>query len=56
MKVREILDATGMSLSSGISILNDHMDKEMLSAIWVPRLVLIDNWPNRVAISKVYLA
>ncbi|EFN71643.1 Histone-lysine N-methyltransferase SETMAR, partial [Camponotus floridanus] len=56
LKVREIVEATGISHGSVVSILSDHLGMRKLSARWMPRLLTIDNKRNRVTISKECLA
>ncbi|KAG5313928.1 SETMR methyltransferase, partial [Acromyrmex insinuator] len=51
MKVRELVEATGISHGTVISILG----MEKLSARWVPRLLTVDHKRDRVTISKQYL-
>lgn len=52
VKVREIVDAIGISYGSVVSILNDQLGLRKLSARWVPRLLSIDHKRNRVTTSK----
>ena len=47
VKVREIVDAIGISYSSLVSILNDQLGLRKLSARWVQRLPSIDHKRNR---------
>lgn len=56
LKVREIVEAIGISHGSVVSILNDHLGMRKLSARWVPRLLTIDHKRNRVTISQECLA
>ena len=52
VKVREIVDAIGISYGSVVSILNDQQGLRKLSAKWVPRLLSIDHKRKRVTTSK----
>ena len=52
VKVREIVDAIGISYGSVVSILNDQLGLRKLSARWVPRLLSIDHKRKRVTASK----
>ncbi|XP_022822885.1 histone-lysine N-methyltransferase SETMAR-like [Spodoptera litura] len=56
LKVREIVEAIGISHGSVVSILNDHLGMRKLSARWVPRLLTIDDKRKRVTISQKCLA
>ena len=47
LKLREIVEAIGISHGSVVSILNDHLGMKKLSARWVPRLLTIDHERNR---------
>ncbi|QQP51330.1 Mariner transposase [Caligus rogercresseyi] len=47
LKVREIVEAIGISHGSVVSILKDHLAMKKLSARWVPRLLTIDHKRNR---------
>ncbi|KAG5336199.1 SETMR methyltransferase, partial [Acromyrmex heyeri] len=52
VKVRELVEATGISHGTVISILHEQLDIEKLSAKWVPRLLTVDHKHDRVTISK----
>ncbi|KAG5320457.1 SETMR methyltransferase, partial [Pseudoatta argentina] len=55
-KMRELVEATGISHSTVISILYEQLGMKKLSAKWVPRLgVTMEHKRNRVTISKQYL-
>ena len=56
LKVREIVEAIGISHGSVVSILSDHLGMRKLSARWVPRLLTIDHKRNRVTVSQECLA
>jgi histone-lysine N-methyltransferase SETMAR len=56
LKVREIVEAIGISHGSVVSILNDHLGMRKLSARWVPRLLTVDHKRNRVTTSQEGLA
>ncbi|QQP31674.1 Putative mariner transposase [Caligus rogercresseyi] len=56
LKVREIVEAIGISHGSVVSILKDHLAMKKLSARWVPRLLTIDHKRNRVTTSMECLA
>ena len=56
LKVREIVEAIGISHGSVVSILKDHLGMKKLSARWVPRLLTIDHKRNRVTTSIECLA
>ena len=56
LKVREIVEAIGISHGSVVSILKDHLGMKKLSARWVPCLVTIDHKRNRVTTSIECLA
>ncbi|QQP58373.1 Putative mariner transposase [Caligus rogercresseyi] len=56
LKVREIVEAIGISNGSVVSILKDHLAMKKLSARWVPRLLTIDHKRNRVTTSMECLA
>ena len=47
-KVREIVEAIGISHGSVVSILNDHLGMRKLFARWVPCLLTIDHKRNLV--------
>ena len=48
LKVREIVEAIGISHGSVVSIMKDHLGMKKLSARWVPRLLTIYHKRNRV--------
>ena len=50
VKVRELVEATGISHGTVISILHEQLGMKKLSARWVPRLLTVNH--NRVTISK----
>ena len=52
MKVRELVEATGISYGTVISILHEQSGMKKLSARWVPRLFAVDHKRDRVTISK----
>ncbi|QQP40773.1 Putative mariner transposase [Caligus rogercresseyi] len=56
LKVREIVEAIGISHGSVVSILKDHLAMKNLSARWVLRLLTIDHKRNRVTTSMECLA
>ena len=56
LKVREIIEAIGISQRAVVSILKDHLGMKKLSARWVPRLLTIDHKCNRVTTSIECLA
>ena len=56
LKVREIVEAIGISHGSVVSILKDHLCMKKLSARWVPRLLIIDHKRNCVTTSIECLA
>lgn len=55
-KVRELVEATGISFGSVVSILNKYLDMKKLSARCLPRLLTVDHKRVRVLISKLNLA
>ena len=56
LKVRQIVEAIGISDGSVVSILKDHLGMKKLSARWVQRLLTIDHKRNRVTTSIECLA
>jgi len=52
VKVRELIEATGISHGTVISILHEQLGMKKLSARWVPRLLTVDHKCDRVTISK----
>ncbi|XP_018307239.1 putative uncharacterized protein FLJ37770 [Mycetomoellerius zeteki] len=52
VKVRELVEATGISHGTVISILHEQLGMKKLSARWVPRLLTVDHKRDRVTISK----
>ncbi|KAG5331535.1 SETMR methyltransferase, partial [Acromyrmex charruanus] len=52
VKVRELVEATGISHGTVISILHEQLGMKKLSAKWVPRLLTVDHKRDRVTISK----
>lgn len=56
LKVREIVEAIGISYGSVVTILNDHLAMRKHSARWVPRLLTIDHKRKRVTTSQACLA
>ena len=53
VKMRELVETTGISHGTVISILHEQLGMKKLSARWVPRLLTVDH--NRVTILKLYL-
>ena len=56
LKVREIVEAIGISHGSLVLILNDHLDIRNLFTRWVPRLLTINHKHNCVTTLKECLA
>ena len=56
LKVRQIVEAIGISHGSVVSILKDHLGMKNLSARWGPLLLTIDHKRNRVTTSIECLA
>lgn len=56
LKVREIVEMTGISDERVRNILHEHLGMRKLSARWVPRLLTVDQKRNRVTTSEVGLA
>lgn len=56
LKVREIVEATGISQGAVVSILHDKLSLKKITARWVPRLLTEDNKNNRVVDSEAVLA
>lgn len=56
IKVREIVEATGVSQGTVFSILHEKLGVKKVSARWVPRLLSEENKRNRVVDSKAVLA
>ena len=56
LKVRKIVEPTGISHGSVVSILEDHLGMKKLSARWVARLLTIAHKRNRVTSSIECLA
>jgi len=52
MKVRELVETTGISHGTVISILHEQLDMKKLSVRWVPRLLTVDHKRECVTISK----
>jgi len=52
MKVRGLVEATGISHGIVISILHEQLGMKKLSARWVPRLLTVDHKRDRVTILK----
>jgi len=52
VKMREFVEATGISHGTVITILHEQMGMKKLSARWVPRLLTVDHKCDHVAISK----
>ena len=52
MKVRELVEATGISHDTVISILHEQIGMKKLSARWVPRSLTMDHKRDCVTISK----
>ncbi|GBO34620.1 hypothetical protein AVEN_136311-1 [Araneus ventricosus] len=48
IKVREIVETTGISQGTVFSILHKKLDVNKISAKWVPRLLSMENKRNRV--------
>ena len=55
-KVREIVEATGISQNTVFSILHGKLSVKKISARWVPRLLSEENKRNRVVDSEDLLA
>jgi len=53
VKVRELVEATGISHGTVISILHEQLSMKKLSARWVPRLFTVD-LKHDVMISKIF--
>ena len=56
IKVREIVEATGISQGTVFSVLHEKLGVEKISARWVPRLLSEENKRNRVVDSDAVLA
>ncbi|XP_023217030.1 histone-lysine N-methyltransferase SETMAR-like [Centruroides sculpturatus] len=56
IKVREIVEATGISQGTVFSILHEKLGVKKISARWVPRLLSVENKRNRVVDSEAILA
>lgn len=56
VKLREIVETTGISYERVQNIVHEHLGMRKLSARWVPRLLTMDNKRNRVTTSKECLA
>ncbi|KYN30355.1 hypothetical protein ALC56_15331, partial [Trachymyrmex septentrionalis] len=54
VKVRELIEATGISHGTVISILHEQLGMKKLSARWVPRLLTVDHKRDHVTISKQF--
>ncbi|KAG5333595.1 SETMR methyltransferase, partial [Acromyrmex heyeri] len=52
VKVSELVEATGISHGTVISILHEQLGMKNLSARWMPRLLTVDHKRHRVTISK----
>ena len=52
VKVRDLVEATGISHGTVISILHEQLGMKKLSAKWVPHLLTVDHKRDRVTISK----
>ncbi|KAG5345605.1 GVQW3 protein, partial [Acromyrmex charruanus] len=52
VKVRELIEATGISHGTVISILHEQLGMKKLSARWVPRLLTVDHKRDRVMVPK----
>ncbi|XP_018304737.1 uncharacterized protein [Mycetomoellerius zeteki] len=52
VNMRELVEATGISHGTVISILHEQLGMKKLSARWVPRLLTVDHKRDRVTISK----
>ena len=55
VKVRELVEATGISHGTVISILHEQLCMKKLSARWMPRLLTVEHKRDRVIILKQYL-
>ena len=55
VKVREIVEAIGISHGTDITILHGKLSMKKLSKIWVPRLLTVENKCNRVTDSMAGL-
>lgn len=55
IKVREIVEATGISKGTVGSILHEKLGMKKISARWVPRLLTLENKRNRVVDSQIIL-
>ncbi|XP_067135376.1 histone-lysine N-methyltransferase SETMAR-like [Centruroides vittatus] len=56
IKVREIVEATGISQGTIFSILHEKLGVKKISARWVPRLLSVENKRNHVVDSEAILA
>lgn len=56
IKLREIVEVTGVSKGTVISILHEKLDMRKISARWVPRLLSAENKRSRVVAAKALLA
>lgn len=52
LKVRELAEATRISIGAVVSILHEKLGMKKLSARWVPRLLTAENKRNRVVASE----
>jgi len=52
VKVRDLVEAIGISHGTVISILHEQLGMKKLSARWVPRLLIVDHKRDRVTILK----
>ena len=52
VKVRELVEATGISHGTVISILHEQLGMKKLSARWVPHLLTVDHKRDRVTIQN----
>ena len=55
VKIREIADIVDISTERIQNILHERLDMRKLSARWVPRLLTVDQNPNRMTTSEQYL-
>ncbi|KAG5323088.1 SETMR methyltransferase, partial [Pseudoatta argentina] len=52
VKIRELVEVTGISHGTVIAILHEQLGMKKLSARWMPRLLTVDHKRDRVTISK----
>ena len=54
VKVREIVEAVGISHGTVITILHEELSMKKPSARWVPRLLTVENKRNRVKLGSIF--